>query len=431
MECFSKQPSKKGKRMLLQTILNRVQKFKGFVYGKIEMVENGGNPALEVNIHPRKGSRGICSGCGEKRSGYDTIGRRRFEFIPMWGFHVFLVYLMRRVNCPVCGVKIEQVPWAVGKGEITESYQWFLANWAKRMSWKEVANAFDTSWHKVFLSVAMAVEWGRERMDLEGIKAIGIDEIQCWLNHKYVTLVYQIDKGTRRLLWVGKKRTAKTLLGFFRWLGEERSVQLEFVCSDMWKSYLKVVKKKAGQAIHILDRFHIVAHLNKAIDEVRAKEAKDLSKQGKEPILKKSRWLFLKRKQNLKGKQVERLSEIVKHNLRTVRAYLLKEEFQLFWNYISPYWAGRFLDEWCEKTMRSRIEPMKKVAKMLRGHRELILNWFRAKKEYSSGVVEGLNTKAKLTLKKAYGYKSFDKLEVALYHTLGNLPEPKFTHRFF
>jgi len=199
----------------------------------------------------------------------------------------------------------------------------------------------------------------------------------------------------------------------------------------MWKPYLKVVQKKARQAIHILDRFHIVAHLNKAIDEVRANEAKALSQQGKEPILKKSRWLFLKRKMNLKGKQVERLAEIVKHNLRTVRAYFLKEEFQLFWDFTSPSWAGRFLDQWCEKTMRSRLEPMKKIAKMLRGHRELILNWFRAKKEFSSGVVEGLNNKAKLTIKKAYGYKSIRMLEVALYHTLGNLPEPKSTHRFF
>jgi transposase len=114
-----------------------------------------------------------------------------------------------------------------------------------------------------------------------------------------------------------------------------------------------------------------------------------------------------------------------------VRSYLLKEEFQLFWEYKSAWWAGRFLDDWCNKTMRSRIEPMKKVAKMLQGHRELILNYFRAKKEFSSGVVEGLNNKAKLTMKKAYGYKSFRTVEIALYHTLGNLPEPEFTHRFF
>jgi len=107
------------------------------------------------------------------------------------------------------------------------------------------------------------------------------------------------------------------------------------------------------------------------------------------------------------------------------------EEFQQFWDYVSAHWAGQFLDHWCAMAMRSRIEPMKAVARMLRSHRPLILNWFRAKKAFSCGVVEGLNNKAKLTTRKAYGYSSFTTLQIALYHTLGNLPEPKFTHRFF
>jgi transposase len=109
----------------------------------------------------------------------------------------------------------------------------------------------------------------------------------------------------------------------------------------------------------------------------------------------------------------------------------LKEEFQLFWAYCRAPWAGRFLDHWCTRAMRSRIEPMKKVARMLRAHRELILNWFRAQKEFSSGIVEGLNAKAKLTTRKAYGFREFKTLEIALYHNLAKLPEPKFTHEFF
>jgi transposase len=417
--------------MLIQTILNRVHKIKGFVYGKITQSDWEGDPALEVEVHPRKGSRAICSGCGKKRKGYDRRPTRRFEFIPIWGIRVFLLYQMRRVECPSCGVKVEQVPWAIGKSEITTTYKWYLAKWAKRLSWKEVAQAFHTSWYYVYESVEMAVQWGREHMDLEGVTAIGIDEMQYGHGHTYLTVVYQINDGVRRMLWVGEKRRAKTLLRFFRWFGEERTKKLQYICSDMWRAYLKVVKKKAGDAIHILDRFHIVMHMNKAIDEVRAQEARKLKNTKKSEVLKKSRWLFLKRKKNLKEKQSARLAEILNHNLKTVRSYLLKEEFQIFWEYQSVWWAGRFLDEWCKKTMRSRIEPMKKVAKMLRNHRELILNWFRAKKEFSSGVVEGLNSKAKLTMKKAYGYKSFKVLEVALYHTLGKLPEPNFTHRFF
>ena len=418
--------------MLLQTILNRVHKIKGFVYGKIKFGEWAGDPTLEIEVHPREGNRGICSGCEKPRPGYDKLSDiRRFEFIPFWGFRTFLLYQMRRVECPECGIKVEKVPWAEGKKELTKAYQWFLAGWAKRLSWDEVKDAFHTSWHHVYEAVEMAVDWGQRHRNLEGISAIGIDEIQGWRGHKYVTLVYQIDKECRRLLWIGLEREKKTLENFFIWFGEKHSSQLKFICSDMWKPYLTVVEKMAGQAIYILDRFHIVSHMNKAVDEVRSQEAKELTKKGKGEWLKRSRWLLLKLAKNLKESQSIRLAEILKHNLRTVRAYLLKEEFQFFWEYKSAEWAGRFLDEWCTKAMRSRIKPMKKIAKMLRSHRELILNWFRAKKEFSSGVVEGLNNKAKLTMKRAYGFKTYKALEVALYHTLGKLPEPKFTHKFF
>jgi len=124
------------------------------------------------------------------------------------------------------------------------------------------------------------------------------------------------------------------------------------------------------------------------------------------------------------------LADLVQYNLKSIRSYLLKEEFKFLWSYTVPYWAGRFLDTWCTKTMRSKIEPMKKVAKMLRRHRPLLLNWFRAKGRLSSAVVEGFNNKAKLTTRKAYGFRTYHAMEIALYHALGALPQPNFTHRF-
>lgn len=417
--------------MQVKTILNRVQKHRSFVYGKVRWAEvDADQLAIEVEIHPRANSRAVCSGCGRRGPGYDTLPVRRFEFVPLWGIVVFFLYAMRRVDCERCGVTVEAVPWAQGKHQITTTYAWFLARWAKRLSWAEVARAFGSSWDTVFRSVEMAVEWGRVHMEMGGIQAIGVDEILWHRGHKYLTVVYQINEECKRLLWVGPDRKAKTLLRFFRWLGKDRSARLEFVCSDMWKPYLKVIAKKAGQAIHVLDRFHIMAHMSKAIDEIRAKEAKDLRAKGYDPVLKGSRWCLLKRPENLTGKQEVTLAELLRYNLQAVRAYLLKEDFQFFWDYISPYWAGRFLDRWCTRTMRSRLEPMKKVARMLRSHRELILNWFRARGTISAATVEGFNNKAKLTCRKAYGFRSFRTVEVALYHTLGKLPEPEGTHRF-
>ena len=170
--------------------------------------------------------------------------------------------------------------------------------------------------------------------------------------------------------------------------------------------------------------------LSQAIDEVRAAEARKLAAEGRAPVLKHSRWLLLKRPENLTDGQAERLAELVRRNLRTVRAYLLKEDFQSLWGYVSPYWAGQFLDRWCTRTMRSRLEPMKDVARMVRSHRDLILNWFRARGQFSSGVVEGFNGKARVITKRAYGFRTSGALEVALYHALGDLPEPELTHRF-
>lgn len=421
----------KENRMQLKTILNRVQNFKSFVYGAVRWVEGADEPTIEAELRPRANGRALCSGCGRRRPGYDTQPARRFEFIPMWGIKVYFVYTPRRVNCPSCGVRVEQMPWVRGKHRLTETYAWFLAGWAKRLSWSEVAEAFRTSWDHVFASVEMAVAWGQAHRDLSGIEAIGVDEIAWQRGHKYLTLVYQIDADCRRLLWIGRERKAKTLLAFFRWLGKERTQELRYVCSDMWKPYLKVIAKKAGHALHILDRFHIMAQLNKAIDEVRAQETRKLKQEGYEPILTKMRWLLLKRPENLTAKQAPKLAELLRYNLKSVRSYLLKEEFQLFWSYKSPFWAGQFLDKWCTKTMRSKIEPMKKVARQLRRHRPLLLNWFRAKGQFSSGIVEGFNNKAKLTTRKSYGFRTYHATEIALYHALGALPVPKVAHEFF
>jgi transposase len=416
--------------MQLNTILNRVEYFKSFVYGKAEWVDDTERPTIEVHIEARKNGRPICSGCGHPAPGYDRLPERRFEFVPLWGIAVFFVYAMRRVECPECGVKVEKVPWCDGKNQLTTTYRWFLAGWARRVSWKEVASAFHTTWQNVFRSVNHAVSWGLAHRSLEAIAAIGVDEIQWQRGHKYLTLVYQTEEGCRRLLWIGQDRTAKTLLRFFRMLGKARSARLHFVCSDMWKPYLKVIAKKAGQAIHVLDRFHIMAKMNKAIDEVHAGEAKRLKADGYEPVLKHSRWCLLKREENLTEKQAVKLSELLQYNLQSVRSRLMREDFQRFWEYIYPACAGKFLDEWCTRTMRSKIEPMKKVTGTLRRHRALILNWFRAEGTISAGIVEGLNNKAKLTRRKAYGFRTAKAIEIALYHQLGSLPEPEFTHRF-
>jgi len=415
--------------MQLKTILNRIEPFKSFVYGKAKWVE-GTEPTLEVELHARKNGRPICSGCDRRGPTYDRLPERRFEYVPLWGIAVMFVYARRRVDCRRCGVTAERVPWATGKSRLTTRYRWFLARWARRLSWQEVATIFHTTWRNVFASVKHAVFWGVGHQDLGAIGAIGVDEIQWQRGHRYLTLVYQIEDGMKRLLWVAEERTEDSLRRFFYTLSDESRRSIRFVCSDMWQPYLKVIAEQLGEAVHVLDRFHIMKKMNEAIDKVRREEAARLKRDGYEEVLKHSRWCLLKRPENRTEKQTVKMSELLQYNLQSVRSYLQREDFQRFWQYDSPGWAVKFLDQWCTRTMRSKIEPMKKVARSLREHRSLILNWFRAKGTVSAGSVEGLNNKAKLTLRKAYGFRTYEAIEIALYHTLGSLPEPEFTHEF-
>jgi transposase len=415
--------------MDLLTILNHCHHHRGFVYQQARFGPD--KKSIEVSVRSRHGTAALCSGCRQPAPGYDHLPERRFEFIPFWGFLVFFLYSRRRVHCGTCGVVAEELPWSDGKHQSTKAHMLFLAGWARKLSWTETAEAFRTSWDRVCDAVEYVVDWGLQHRTLESIQAIGVDEIQYAKGHKYLTLVYQIDQGLTRLLWVGKERTIESFQGFFAVIGDRLASQIQFVCSDMWKPYLDVIREKCSQAVHILDRFHIVAKMNKALDEVRAAESRRMARDGHPPLLSKSRWCVLKRKENLTAKQKLRLRDLLRYNLQTVRAYLLKEDFQQFWKYNSPRWAGMFLDFWCYQTMRSRIEPMKKIARTLRAHRTLLLNYFKARKRFSSGVVEGLNNKAKVTMRRSYGFRTFRVLQLALYHSLGNLPQPKLTHEFF
>lgn len=418
-------------QLQVKTVLNSVHPLKSFVYGDVRLAGAGARQCIEATIIHRANAKGRCSRCLRPCPGYDHLPTRRFEFVPLWAIAVFLVYAPRRVECPEHGVVVEHMPWSDGKSPMTIALMCFLADWAKRLSWWETAKRFSSSWDKVRIAVQWVVHWGLEHRNLDGVESLGIDEIAFSKGHNYMTVVYDISPNAKRLLWLGENRTKATIKQFFTWFGVEHCRSLRFVCSDMWKPYLDAVRDFCPNAINILDRFHIVKKLKEAVDATRRAEATDLRRKGDKVTLHKTRWCLLKKTANLFYGQAVRLQELLKLNLRTTRAYLMAEDFdEHFWAYKSPAWAGKFLDAWCTRTMRSRIEPMKKVAKTLRKHRNLILNYFRAKKLLSNGIVEGMNNKLKLVTRKSYGFRSAETLKIALYHTLGDLPTPPQPHRF-
>ncbi len=420
-------------QLTVKTILNRVQRFAGFVYQSVQLSGSECAPKIEVHVHAHKQSHPRCAHCRKVCPGYDTLAQRRWSFVPLWAIPVSFLYAPRRVQCLEHGVIIEHLPWSEGKRPMTTAMIGFLALWARRLSWRETARAFGVSWESVYRSVAWFVEWGLARRKLEQVWSIGIDEIH-WGKGKraanFLTVIYQIDSHCRRLLWVGPRRTQASLRRGLKELGSEVVGGLRFVCTDMWKPYLRVIAQQASQALHVLDRFHIVMHLNHAVDQVRRSETARLRDHASARHLKHMRWKLLRRGSRVRGRARAQLHSLFLAKLDTGRAWLLKEIFQPFWKYKSVSWAQAFLHCWTSRALRSRLEPMKKVARMLRTHQPLLLNWFRARGELSSGAVEGLNNKIRVVTRRSYGFRTFPAMQVALYHNLGRLPEPEFTHRF-
>jgi transposase len=284
-------------QLQVRTLLNSVHPLKSFVYADIRLVPCKRVEAgrIEARIAARKNSKPLCTGCRRPGPTYDHQPERRFQFVPLWGLLVFLLYAPRRVECRRCGIHVEALPWTKGKSSMTTVYMSFLATWARRLSWTETARAFCATWDDVCHAVEWVVAYGLEHRDLSGIGALGVDEVQYRKGHKYLTLVYQIDTNCRRLLWITESRTEAAITSFFTWFGEARSKALRVVCSDMWKPYLKIIRRHAGQALNVLDKFHIVAHLNKAVDETRRQDAAELRRQGDKVTLTHARWCLLKR----------------------------------------------------------------------------------------------------------------------------------------
>jgi transposase len=407
----------------------------GFVYQEVRMQERGPAVEIEITLQPHGGIRGRCSQCRRPAPGYDRLPERRWQFVPLWGIATWFRYAPRRVQCPEHGVAVEYLPWSDGKRPLTCALMGFLARWARRLSWRETARVFQTSWESVYRSVEWFVQWGLAERQLAGVESMGVDEIHWGHGLRaanFLTVIYQIDGHCRRLLWVGQRRTEATLRRGLKALGPEVVKGLRFVCNDMWKPYLSVLATEAGQALHVLDRFHITLHLNQAVDQVRRAESARLraASQAAAQQLKHTRWTLLRRGSRVRGRARQKLQALLASKLQTARAWELKETFAHFWKYRSVTWAGAFLDYWTWRAMRSRLEPMKKVARMLRSHEELILNWFRAKGEISTGAVEGLNNKIRVVTRRSYGFRTYKAMEIALYHTLGRLPEPESAHRF-
>lgn len=408
--------------MLVESIVRKTLGIKRHVVTEVVQTEAG--LRIELNVHKRR--RLPCGSCGRLARVRDRLTSRRWKHVPLWGIPVTLSYAPARVACANCGkVRVEEIPWNRGKCRLSTGLVWLLASWCKLLAWDQVAKLFGVHWNTVATAVSQAVAYGLDHREMGSVVYIGIDELSRRKGHVYVTNVYDLKE--KRLLWSGEGRSRETLRAFFEEHGPALKHSVKAVCCDMWQPYIDMVKECLPEAILVFDKFHIMQHLLKAVDEVRREEARELKKTNPE-LLKRTRYIWLKNPENLTDKQRARLGYLERLNLRCNRAYLLKETFREFWEYKRKGWAKRFLKKWFWWATHSRLDPMRDFAWMLRRHEEDILNYFTER--ISNGAVEGMNNKAKVVSHRCYGFRTPKTYITALYHCLGNLPEPEMVHRF-
>jgi transposase len=351
---------------------------------------------------------------------HDIRKEREWRDLSMRKLALKLRYRPRRVECPRCGVRVEDFPWAEPWARVTAALSNAVAVLARELSWQGTARQYGLNWKSVATIVKRAVQYGLRHRKRPPVHVIGIDEVSRRKGQVYLTVVYDLER--RVLLWVGDDRTEEAVRPFFtKEMGLRRCRTLQVVCLDMWAAYAKLVRQHAPNAQILFDRFHIVKHLNEAVDAVRRELWRRLSSKERTSF-QGTRWLLLKNPWNLKDSQKERLSTLVQWNTPLVRAWYLKEAFQLFWTYKQPWRAQQHLYKWIRSAMRSKLDAFKKFAQMLRSHLAGILPWTKIR--VSNGAVEGMNNKIKSISHRSFGFRTAENFIAAIYHCCARLPLP-------
>ena len=394
--------------MRTATVFQRLLDLQGVRVTDVDIVVGALTIIVDVML---RGAGMTCSRCGRRcRAVYDSKVRtwRHLDFGP-WAVH--LRFRQRRVDCPRCkAVVTETVPWAEVGSAFTRDFEDVTSFLVQQANKTAVARLMRISWPTVGNIVQRTVAQHRLPLRMRRLYRIGIDEISYRRHHKYLTLVADHDTG--EIVWGGEGKSGKTLDGFLDELGDDGRASVELVSMDMAEGYIEKVRERLSHATIVFDPFHVVRLANKAVDEVRRAQVRELKGTDRWQAVKKTRWLLLKDPGNLSLEENSRLSVLAKVNTRLYRAYLLKEALRDL--YAQPaHRAAAYLDRWLTWASRSRLRPFVKLARTVRCHKAGIL----AAIVYglSNGRLEGLNGKVRLLSHRAFGFHSADALLALVY----------------
>ena len=358
-----------------------------------------------------------CPECGGVCPHYDDREMREWRHLDTMQFETILRCEVPRCNCPEHGVKTVRVPWA-GKGSrFTLLFESFAIDVLQACSSvKAAAELMGLNWHQVNEIRRRAVARGLERRQAVPVNYLGIDEKSFRKGHNYISLLTDLDRS--RVLDVAEGRDESACDKLFEGLTEEQLKVVKAVAMDMWRAYIKAAESHLPDADIVHDRFHISAHLNQAIDKVRRQEHKVLSSQN-DDTLKKSKYLWLTGFENLSEEMQVRFDQLQSLGLKVGRAYAIKETFDHFWDYTYPACARKFFNKWYGWARRSKLDPVKRVAKMIKEHFENIITYL--KHRITNAATEGFNGVIQSIKANARGFRSFENYRVAILFQCGKL----------
>ena len=377
---------------------------------QIDMDERG--QEIHVMVEMRGGAKLPCPECGQADCTVKDRRPRAWRHLDTCQFKTLIHGPVPRVECPKCGVKTVEPPWAHKHSRFTLLFERLAVMALQEMSVKGSCRLLRVTWDEADGIMARAVERGLARRDLSNLRRIGIDEKAVGKGQNYVTIVHDLD--TSKVVWVGVERTQETLDRFFETLGPEGCERIECIAMDMWEPYRAACRRWIADADNktVLDRFHLDKHLNEAVNDVRKAEHRALKEQGIE-LLTGSRYDWLYRPENLPPESEARFNELRQYDLETVRAWAIKENFRHFWTYVYEANARKFFDQWHFWATHSRLKPIITAAKRMKRHFERIITYFRHR--VTNATAEGINNKIQSVTKKAYGFRNRQRFINAIY----------------
>jgi len=368
--------------------------------------EVGVTKRLEVQLAPAEGLPSCCAGCGRTVTRIHETITRKVRDLPILDAQTWLLVPRRRLLCPHCGPSLERLSWLDRYARVTRRLAESVARLCRVLTVKHVADFFGLSWDQVKEIDKRALREQVGTVDLSSVEVIGMDEFALHKGHRYATVV--VEPYRKEVLWIGQGRSRESIRPFFELLGEAGCRRLKAVVMDMNASYEQEVRRHSPKAAIVYDLFHVVAKFGReVIDRVRVDEANRLRHDKKaRKVVKTSRWLLLRNRQNVKEGDMLRLQELLEANQNLMTVYVLKEDLKQLWRFDCVEEAALFWEQWYRRAIESGIKPLMLFARRLEGYLHGILNhcpW-----PLHTGLLEGINNRIKVIKRMAYGFRDHE-----------------------